>query len=125
MTEERTRTRLSDIKIAQADAAAGIVCSRCGCRHQDVLYTRQLDNRIKRVRQCRHCGRRITTFERAHAAPEADPPTVDPPEIQTTKPEKPDAKPAKNAAKQKKVHMCTRGGNFGGIPVDNSPARGQ
>ena len=41
----------------------GLACPRCNCRHLPVLYTRQRVRRIVRVRQCRHCGRRIITYE--------------------------------------------------------------
>jgi len=43
----------------------GIECPRCGCRHFRVVYTRPAQGgRIVRRRECRHCGRRITTYER-------------------------------------------------------------
>ncbi len=43
----------------------GLVCPSCGCRHFEVLYTRATpDGSIRRRRQCRHCGRRVTTTER-------------------------------------------------------------
>jgi transcriptional regulator NrdR family protein len=42
----------------------GIECPRCGCRHFRVLYTRRAwGGRILRRRECRHCERRITTYE--------------------------------------------------------------
>lgn len=42
----------------------GIECPRCGCRHFEVIYTRAASGgRIIRRRECRHCGRRITTQE--------------------------------------------------------------
>lgn len=44
----------------------GIQCRRCGCRHFHVLYTRaKPGGTIQRRRECRHCGTRITTWERA------------------------------------------------------------
>ena len=43
----------------------GIRCAVCGCRHFEVIETRPVfGNRIRRRRECRHCGRRITTMER-------------------------------------------------------------
>jgi transcriptional regulator NrdR family protein len=45
--------------------ARGIECPRCGCRHFYVVYTRPRDGQIVRRKECRHCGRRITTWERA------------------------------------------------------------
>jgi len=43
----------------------GIECPRCGCRHHYVLYTRPRLKKILRVRECRHCGRKIKTYEQA------------------------------------------------------------
>lgn len=50
----------------------GLECSHCGCRHFRVLYTpaywtgrrRAWGGRIFRRRECRHCGWRMTTYER-------------------------------------------------------------
>lgn len=43
----------------------GIECRECGCRHFFVIYTRAVsERRIMRRRECRHCGWRITTYER-------------------------------------------------------------
>jgi len=56
-----------DVK-KKADEQRGIQCPKCGCRHFHVLYTRRAwGGRIVRRRECRHCGRRITTHERATA----------------------------------------------------------
>ena len=42
----------------------GLECPRCGCGHFRVLYTRRaLGGRMLRRRECRHCGRRMTTYE--------------------------------------------------------------
>ena len=41
----------------------GLECPRCGCRHLPVLYTRQRMKKIVRVRQCRHCLRRVIAQE--------------------------------------------------------------
>lgn len=49
---------------ATPEPKRGLSCPRCGCDHLPVLYTRQKLGHILRVRQCRHCGRRITTRER-------------------------------------------------------------
>ncbi len=44
----------------------GLECPACGCRHFQVIYTRAAwGGRIMRRRECRHCGRRITTYEQA------------------------------------------------------------
>jgi len=45
----------------------GLACRACGCSHLDVIYTRPApDNKISRRRQCRHCGKRMTTWETAN-----------------------------------------------------------
>jgi transcriptional regulator NrdR family protein len=42
----------------------GLECPICGCAHFRVLYTRRaLGGRLLRRRECRYCGRRITTYE--------------------------------------------------------------
>ena len=42
----------------------GLECPKCGCGHFHVVYTRATtQSRIMRRRECRHCGRRITTYE--------------------------------------------------------------
>ena len=58
------KIRLSDLQMQQQQDR-GLECSRCACRHFDVVYTRPLrDGRIKRRRKCRNCGKAITTFEK-------------------------------------------------------------
>jgi transcriptional regulator NrdR family protein len=42
----------------------GLVCRRCGCRHLFVVYTRRRATGVIRRRECRHCGYRMTTWER-------------------------------------------------------------
>jgi transcriptional regulator NrdR family protein len=43
----------------------GLVCPKCACENFRVVYTRRaLEGRIVRNRECRHCGRRIMTYER-------------------------------------------------------------
>lgn len=45
--------------------AVGLECRKCGCRHFEVVYTRPIARgKILRRRECRHCGRRITTTEK-------------------------------------------------------------
>jgi transcriptional regulator NrdR family protein len=43
----------------------GIACPQCGCRHFYVVYTRPKAGKILRRKECRHCGRRLMTIERA------------------------------------------------------------
>ncbi len=52
------------VEIKKPEEKRGLECPRCGCRHFEVLYTRPVaGGRIRRRRECRHCGRRITTHE--------------------------------------------------------------
>jgi len=49
----------------EAPESFGIMCPRCGCRHFEVYDTRPAPGgRIRRRRECRHCGRRIVTHEK-------------------------------------------------------------
>lgn len=41
----------------------GIRCPNCHCRDWRVGYTRPSENRIRRVRICRNCGKKLITFE--------------------------------------------------------------
>ena len=42
----------------------GICCPKCGCRHFKTTHTEPLrDGRIRRRKTCRHCGRRLVTYE--------------------------------------------------------------
>ncbi len=54
MSEQHPRT----------DGHAGIRCGGCGCSHLRVVNTRQLSfGGIRRRRECRNCGRRLTTID--------------------------------------------------------------
>jgi transcriptional regulator NrdR family protein len=45
-------------------SARGLECPRCGCRHFYTTHTEPLrDGRIRRRKECRHCGRKIVTYE--------------------------------------------------------------
>lgn len=46
-----------------ADNKRGVVCRTCGCADLPVRNTRYSIGRIVRYRQCRHCGKRMTTYE--------------------------------------------------------------
>ena len=48
----------------KVDEDRGIACKNCGCKHLSVYYTRRHVKKIIRMRQCRHCGRRVRTVER-------------------------------------------------------------
>ncbi len=43
---------------------AGLECPRCGCKHFWVLNVKRKPRRIIRYRECRHCGRKMTTVEK-------------------------------------------------------------
>ena len=48
------------------DDHRGLECRTCGCKHFRVIYTRPCrGGQVSRRRECRHCGRRMTTRERA------------------------------------------------------------
>ena len=54
----------SSADVRQPPPKRGLECRRCGCAHFRVLYTRRaLGGRLLRRRECRHCGRRVTTYE--------------------------------------------------------------
>ena len=50
-------------KAACDTEATGLVCRACGCRHFRVIYLKRLPGALLRRRECRHCGKRITTRE--------------------------------------------------------------
>jgi DNA-directed RNA polymerase subunit RPC12/RpoP len=67
--DARTRRRESLMAEKRPDAKGderGIRCRYCGWRHTRAVYTRpHWGGRIMRRRQCRHCGKRVTTWEKA------------------------------------------------------------
>ena len=61
MTEPMTQRKTWD----PAQDKRGLESRYCGCKHFRVIYTRPTyDGRIMRRRECRHCGKRITTWEK-------------------------------------------------------------
>lgn len=47
-----------------AEVQVGICCRQCGCADCSVYYVRQTwGGRTMRRRQCRHCGKKFTTYE--------------------------------------------------------------
>jgi len=49
-----------------SDEQRGLECRECGCKHFRVVYTRPYrGGRLVRRRECRHCGRWMTTWEKA------------------------------------------------------------
>lgn len=53
--------------VSKPDAATkGLTCSACGCQHFSTTHTEPLrDGRIRRRKECRHCGRKLVTYEAA------------------------------------------------------------
>ena len=44
----------------------GLECPKCGCKDLRVVYRRaKPGGRVLRRRECRHCGRRMSTYEKA------------------------------------------------------------
>lgn len=53
------------------NAARGIECRRCGCRHLLTTNTGPLaDGRVRRRKRCRNCGQKIVTIEVPLGAPQ-------------------------------------------------------
>ena len=49
-----------------AGQKVGLICRTCGCQHFRVVYLKRLlGGVLMRRRECRHCGKRITTREKA------------------------------------------------------------
>ncbi len=47
-----------------SDDQVGIRCRRCGCQDLRTTHTRRVrDGMIRRYKECRHCGSRLTTHE--------------------------------------------------------------
>ena len=65
--KEPERIRLSDLQnfSGKDGDGKGLACRKCGCRHFRVVYTRPGPDTIRRLRECRHCGRRVMTTERS------------------------------------------------------------
>ena len=59
-----TRKRYTQEDFTACMESSGLRCRTCGCRHFRVVYTRARAGVIVRRRECRYCGRRITTYER-------------------------------------------------------------
>jgi DNA-directed RNA polymerase subunit RPC12/RpoP len=62
MTERNGATPPMD---TPPETRRGLECRQCGCRHFRVIYTRPaFDGKLVRRRECRHCGKRIITWEK-------------------------------------------------------------
>jgi len=63
--EKREVNMAKKVQDEPVEEPRGVACSRCGCRHLPVYYTRHRpDGSIMRRRQCRNCGRMVTTYEK-------------------------------------------------------------
>ena len=75
----------------------GLECRGCGCKHFRVVYTRPYrGGSVVRRRECRYCGRRMTTVEKAFGQVSAPSTWIAPPRrsefalhIRTVFPEQP------------------------------------
>jgi hypothetical protein len=53
-----------DKPVTSGQNSRGLSCRACGCQHFRVLYTRRASGgRLVRRRECRHCGKRFSTWE--------------------------------------------------------------
>ena len=56
----------TDLKKNACDDQRGLRCRKCSSQRFRVVYTRSAwGGRVVRRRECRKCGKRITTWERA------------------------------------------------------------
>jgi transcriptional regulator NrdR family protein len=56
---------MSRVEKKPAEGDRGLRCRHCGCGHFRVIYTRAAwGGKLVRRRECRNCGKRITTWER-------------------------------------------------------------
>ena len=62
--DEIAGSRLEDELGRGAESPGGIECPKCGCRDMKVLWTRPGHGRVRRRRQCRHCKKLLTTYEK-------------------------------------------------------------
>ncbi len=52
------------------DDQRGLRCRGCGFNKSNVIYTREASRKtLMRRRECRKCGKRVTTFERQFGEP--------------------------------------------------------
>ncbi len=59
----RNRRRTYEEAMGRGDAADGIPCADCGCRHSHVVRTVKIGAVVRRTRRCRNCGREYYTTE--------------------------------------------------------------
>lgn len=59
----RNKRRTYEEAAGGGEAEGGIPCADCGCRHSFVVKTERVGEVIRRLRQCRNCGRQFRTSE--------------------------------------------------------------
>ena len=59
-----SKPEVDPVEENQNEPPVGLECRKCGCRHFYTIETRQQTNAIVRRRECRYCGRRLTTREK-------------------------------------------------------------
>lgn len=75
MSDGQNRKTLAELQAdtlaERAEATGGLACPGCGCRHFSEVYRiEHVGDITRRVRTCRHCGRRFVTVERVAGKPE-------------------------------------------------------
>lgn len=67
MSGDRERVFIDDEALAKMGGASplGIPCPDCGCKDWRVYYTRPAEGKVKRMKICRNCGRKLMTIERS------------------------------------------------------------
>lgn len=61
---EQDKKRFMEAKAARDERKrTGLCCRSCGCDEMPVYYSRRMFGKIRRVRKCRNCGRKVTTWE--------------------------------------------------------------
>lgn len=50
--------------VSSSPSPRGLVCPKCGCRHFELVKITHAVGYVRRRRECRHCGHRVTTTER-------------------------------------------------------------
>lgn len=58
----RPALTLSEIQ-NRPDADTGLICPKCGGRHFYTVNTRPIHRGVRRLKECRHCQRRLHTTE--------------------------------------------------------------
>jgi DNA-directed RNA polymerase subunit M/transcription elongation factor TFIIS len=65
MADGTTNNDANEADNRPLNAPRGLVCAACGHRRLSVVYTRpRADGQIMRRRECKNCGKRVTTWER-------------------------------------------------------------